>query len=37
MWNPEPESTLLNGAAFYDYYETKDGRYFSVGSVEPTV
>ena len=32
---PEPESTLLNGAAFYDYYETKDGRYFSVGSVEP--
>ena len=23
------------GASFYDYYETKDGRYFSVGSLEP--
>lgn len=32
---PEPESTLLNGGTFYDFYETKDGRYFSVGSLEP--
>ena len=30
-----PEQGLLNGAGFYDYYETKDGRYFSVGSLEP--
>ncbi|MFC2949375.1 CaiB/BaiF CoA transferase family protein [Virgibacillus sediminis] len=33
--NPEPESTELNGGTFYDYYQTKDGRYFSVGSLEP--
>lgn len=33
--NPELESTMLNGGTFYDYYETKDGRYFSVGSIEP--
>lgn len=32
---PSPESMPLNGAIFYDYYETKDGRYFSVGSLEP--
>lgn len=32
---PSPESMPLNGAMFYDYYETKDGRYFSVGSLEP--
>jgi crotonobetainyl-CoA:carnitine CoA-transferase CaiB-like acyl-CoA transferase len=30
-----PEQGMLNGASFYDYYETKDGRYFSVGSLEP--
>lgn len=29
------ENSLLNGAAFYNHYETKDGRYFSVGSIEP--
>ncbi|MGG1675020.1 CaiB/BaiF CoA transferase family protein [Neobacillus sp. NRS-1170] len=33
--NPELEGTMLNGGTFYDYYETKDGRYFSVGSLEP--
>lgn len=33
--NPELEETMLNGGIFYDYYETKDGRYFSVGSIEP--
>ncbi|MGG0657342.1 CaiB/BaiF CoA transferase family protein [Rummeliibacillus pycnus] len=31
---PEAESLLLNGGQFYDYYETKDHRYFSVGSIE---
>lgn len=30
-----PESNLLNGGDFYDYYETSDGRYLSVGSLEP--
>ena len=30
-----PEQGMLNGASFYEYYETKDGRYFSVGSLEP--
>ncbi|MCH7336562.1 CaiB/BaiF CoA-transferase family protein [Acinetobacter sp. NIPH 2699] len=30
-----PEHSMLNGASFYDYYETKDGRHFSVGSLEP--
>ncbi|PCI51843.1 MAG: carnitine dehydratase [Alphaproteobacteria bacterium] len=30
-----PEQELLNGGQFYDYYETSDGRYFSVGSLEP--
>lgn len=33
--NPQLEETVLNGGIFYDYYETKDGRYFSVGSIEP--
>lgn len=32
---PEAESTMLNGGSFYDYYETQDGRYMSVGSLEP--
>jgi crotonobetainyl-CoA:carnitine CoA-transferase CaiB-like acyl-CoA transferase len=32
---PKLESTILNGGSYYDYYETKDGRYFSVGSLEP--
>lgn len=31
----EPESGILNGASFYDYYETQDGRYLSIGSLEP--
>ncbi|WP_342614736.1 CaiB/BaiF CoA-transferase family protein [Peribacillus frigoritolerans] len=31
----EPEKLMLNGGSFYDFYETKDGRYFSVGSLEP--
>lgn len=32
---PEAEEMLLNGGTFYDYYETKDQRYLSVGSLEP--
>ncbi|MGF9909759.1 CaiB/BaiF CoA transferase family protein [Brevibacillus porteri] len=32
---PKAEEMRLNGGIFYDYYETKDGRYFSVGSLEP--
>ncbi|NRS15378.1 CoA transferase [Brevibacillus sp. HB1.4B] len=32
---PQAEVMRLNGGIFYDYYETKDGRYFSVGSLEP--
>ena len=32
---PQAEKEILNGGTFYDYYETKDGRYFSVGSIEP--
>jgi crotonobetainyl-CoA:carnitine CoA-transferase CaiB-like acyl-CoA transferase len=31
---PAPESWALNGGSFYDYYETQDGRYLSVGSWE---
>ena len=29
------ESGGLNGGSFYDFYECSDGRYFSVGSLEP--
>lgn len=32
---PESESMLLNGGSFYDYYETKDHRFLSIGSLEP--
>lgn len=32
---PELEATQLNGGSFYDCYETKDGRFFSVGGLEP--
>ncbi|SHH50450.1 Crotonobetainyl-CoA:carnitine CoA-transferase CaiB [Anaerosphaera aminiphila DSM 21120] len=32
---PKPEEKLLNGGTFYDFYETRDGRYLSVGSLEP--
>lgn len=32
---PELESTQLNGGSFYDCYETADGRWFSVGGIEP--
>lgn len=32
---PQQEGWLLNGGSFYDYYETQDGRYLSIGSLEP--
>lgn len=32
---PTSESHLLNGGSFYDYYQTSDGRFLSVGSLEP--
>ena len=34
---PEParENGLLNGGQIYDFYETSDGGYMSVGSLEP--
>ncbi|WP_166264468.1 CaiB/BaiF CoA transferase family protein [Marinobacter caseinilyticus] len=31
----EAEGSLLNGGSFYDYYQTADGRWLSVGSLEP--
>jgi alpha-methylacyl-CoA racemase len=33
--DPNPCDWLLNGGSLYDYYETKDGKYLSVGSLEP--
>jgi alpha-methylacyl-CoA racemase len=36
FWTDERGTNLLDGAAhFYDTYETKDGKYVSVGSIEP--
>ena len=32
---PGREEHLLNGGTVYDFYETADGRYMSVGSLEP--
>ena len=32
---PQREGWMLNGGSFYDYYQTQDGRYLSVGSLEP--
>lgn len=32
---PSYETTTLNGGSFYGYYQTKDGRYLSVGCLEP--
>jgi len=32
---PTYESMMLNGGSHYGYYRTKDGRYLSVGSLEP--
>ncbi len=32
---PQREGQLLNGGGIYDFYETADGEYMSVGSLEP--
>jgi len=32
---PKREGEMLNGGCMYDFYETSDGRYMSVGSLEP--
>ena len=32
---PTRESGMLNGGGIYDFYETSDGRFMSVGSLEP--
>ena len=32
---PEWENHVLNGGSFYDYYRSRDGRWLSVGSLEP--
>ncbi|MFT5441167.1 MAG: alpha-methylacyl-CoA racemase [Myxococcota bacterium] len=35
-WSPERGTNLLDtGAHFYDVYETSDGKYVSIGSIEP--
>ena len=36
FWNDERGSNVLDGGAhFYNVYETKDGGYISIGSIEP--
>lgn len=36
QWNTQRGANLLDsGAHFYDVYETKDGKYISIGSIEP--
>ncbi|MEM9013687.1 MAG: CaiB/BaiF CoA-transferase family protein [Pseudomonadota bacterium] len=36
MWNDERGSNLIDtGSHFYDVYETKDGKWVSIGSIEP--
>ncbi|RON78468.1 carnitine dehydratase [Pseudomonas chlororaphis] len=32
---PAVEQQVLNGGSFYDYYRSRDGRWLSVGSLEP--
>ena len=32
---PGYATEMLNGGTFYDYYKTSDGRYLSVGGLEP--
>ena len=35
-WLDQRQSNMLDGGAhFYDCYETKDGKYVSIGSIEP--
>ena len=35
MWGPRGTNLLDGGAHFYDCYETKDGKYVSIGAIEP--
>ena len=36
LWNEEKGTNLIDGGAhFYDAYETADGKYISIGSIEP--
>lgn len=36
MWQDKRASNMLDGGAhFYDTYETKDGKWISIGSIEP--
>jgi len=36
MWTDKRGSNMLDGGAhYYDVYETKDGKYVSIGSIEP--
>jgi len=36
IWSNSAEDNMLDGAAhFYDTYECKDGKYVSIGSIEP--
>jgi len=36
FWNDEPGTNLLDtGAHFYDTFETSDGKFVSIGSIEP--
>lgn len=32
---PGREGTMLNGGNYYNFYETKDGQYMSIGGLEP--
>ncbi len=32
---PQAESEMLNGGTIYDFYRTSDGRFLSVGPIEP--
>ncbi len=33
--SPAPEEMPLNGGTFYDYYQTKDGRFLAIAALEP--
>ncbi len=36
VWTDEPGTNMLDGGSpFYDVYETRDGKYVSIGSIEP--
>lgn len=36
MWQPKKGTNMLDGGAhFYDTYETSDGKWISIGSIEP--